>query len=180
MKAIGRGSLAAALRIFLDVLRVGLMFGLALAAVLAIVSVYAYTAGPVESVFGIPLEMTDPWYMTALGFVVSIGTLFAALVVVARLRRIFATLSAGDPFVPENAEHLRVIAAVMAIFEASRLALTGIAATVINTQTIDEGARMSVEMELNLLVWFGVLSLIVLAEVFREGTRLRQDQQLTI
>jgi len=180
MKAIGRGSLAVGLRVFLDVLRVVLFAGLGLAAVLAAISIYAYATGPAESVFGIPLEMSDPWYVTAVGFVVSIGTLVAALIVVVRLRRIFATLSAGDPFVPENARHLRVIAVVIAIFEASRLVLTGVAATLIDNQAIDEGTRMSVEMELNLLVWFGVLSLIVLAEVFREGARLRQDQQLTI
>ena len=36
------------------------------------------------------------------------------------------------------------------------------------------------EFEVNLAVWFAVLVIIVLAEVFREGARLRQEQKLTI
>jgi hypothetical protein len=180
MKAIGRGSLATGLRILLDVLRILLWIVLALAAVLAALSVYVYTAGPTDGVMGVPVDRFDPWYVTAFAFAVSIGALIAALLVVNRLRRIFATLSAGDPFVPENAEHLRVIAIVIAVFEAARLVLSALVVGVFHAAGLREDEAVSMQLEVNILVWFGVLSLVVLAEVFREGARLRQDQKLTI
>lgn len=177
MRALGRGSLASGLRILLDVLRVVLWVILALATVLAALGVYVYAAGPADSVLGVRVERIDPWYMTTFAFALAIGALIAALLVVARLRRIFATLSAGDPFVPENADHLRIIAIVIAVFEAARLILSGVQASM--PATADVAAR-AVGIEINFLVWFAVLSLFVLSEVFREGARLRADQQLTI
>jgi hypothetical protein len=180
MKAIGRGSLASALGVLLDVLRIILWIVLALAAVLAALGVYVYAAGPADSVLGVRVERIDPWYMTAFAFVLAIGALVAALLVVSRLRRIFATLSAGDPFVPENAEHLRVIAIVIAVFEIARLGSGGLAAGLLRASGMSEQTRLPVDVEINLLVWFGVLSLVVLSEVFREGARLRAEQQLTI
>jgi len=180
MRAIGRGSLASGLRILLDVLRVALWIILALAGVLAVLGVYVYTAGPADSVLGVRVERIDPWYMTTFAFALSIGALVAALLVVDRLRRIFATLAAGDPFVPENAEHLRVIAIVIAVFEIARLGSGGLAAGLLRLAGVGEETRLPIDIEINLLVWFAVLSLVVLSEVFREGARLRQDQQLTI
>jgi hypothetical protein len=149
---------------------------LALAALLALLGVIAYAGGPADSVLGVSVERNDPWYMTTLGFARTIGALAAALLVVSRLRRIFATLSAGDPFVPENAEHLRIIAVVIAAFEVLRLLAGAIAAGLVS----DPGAPPPIQVEINVLVWFAVLSLVVLSEVFREGSRLRADQQLTI
>ena len=35
-------------------------------------------------------------------------------------------------------------------------------------------------LTLNLTAWFAILVVFVLAEVFREGARLRQDAELTI
>lgn len=180
MRAIGRGSLASGLRVLLDVLRIVLWVILAIAGVLALLGVYVYAAGPADSVLGVHVERIDPWYMTTLAFAFAIGALVAAILVVARLRRIFATLSAGDPFVPENAEHLRVIAIVIAVFEIARLASGGIAAGALSAAGLGPEARPPIDVEINLLVWFAVLSLVVLSEVFSEGARLRADQQLTI
>ena len=66
-------------------------------------------------------------------------------------------------------------------FLIARIALTALSSGLSRALTPVEGEReVLISIELNLLVWFGVLSLIVLAEVFREGARLRNDQQLTI
>jgi TRAP-type C4-dicarboxylate transport system permease small subunit len=180
MRAIGRGSLASGLRILLDVLRVALWIILAIAGVLAVLGVYVYAAGPADNVLGVRVERIDPWHMTAMSFALAIGALVAALIVVARLRRIFATLSAGDPFVPENAEHLRVIAIVIAVFEIARLVVGAAAAGMMSAS--DEAAVIDapISVSVNVLAWFGVLSLVVLSEVFREGARLRDEQKLTI
>lgn len=179
MKAIGRGSLAAGLRVFLDVLRIALWALLGLAVLLTALSIYLYAVGSADSVLGVEIDRLDPWYVTFLAFAIVIGVLAAALIVVDRLRRIFATLSAGDPFVPENADHLRVIALVIAVYEIARVVMSVLAAHAVQAS----GAPSFVEAPLspeNALVWFGVLSLIVLAEVFREGARMRQEQKLTI
>jgi hypothetical protein len=180
MRAIGQGSLATGLSLLLDCLRIVLWVILAVAGVLAALGVYVYTAGPADSVFGVRVERIDPWYMTTFAFALAIGALVAALLVVSRLRAIFATLAAGDPFVPENAEHLRVIAVVIAVFEIARLVISGVASSAIKAAGAEASSLPAVAVEINLIVWFAVLSLVVLSEVFREGARLRADQQLTI
>ena len=50
------------------------------------------------------------------------------LVIVERLRRIFATLTAGDPFHPENVRRLRVIGLVLAGLEIGRYVIYGLGA----------------------------------------------------
>lgn len=180
MRAIGQGSLATGLSLLLDGLRIVLWVILALAGVLAALGIYVYAAGPADSVLGVRVERIDPWYMTTFAFALAIGALVAALLVVSRLRAIFATLAAGDPFVPENAEHLRIIAIVIAVFEIGRLVVSGVAAGMIPATEAASGSFPAIAVEINLIVWFAVLSLFVLSEVFREGARLRADQQLTI
>ncbi len=180
MKAIGQGSLATGLGVLLDVLRIALWVVLALAGALAALSIYVYAASPADTLMGVSVERIDPWYTTTFAFAIAIGALVAALIVVSRLRRIFATLSAGDPFVPENAEHLRAIAIVIAAFEVARLGAGAIAAGLVHSAGGAAPSSAPIQMEFNVLVWFAVLSLVVLSEVFREGARLRADQQLTI
>jgi hypothetical protein len=180
MKAIGERSLAAGLRVFLDVLRIAIWVVLGLIVALAVLGVVTYSTGIEGGFLGVEVENVDPWYVVAFVFGVHFFALAASLVVVGRLRRIFATLSAGDPFVPENAEHLRAIALVIAVFEAARLGAGLIFGALFDSlgATASDGLEPSVEI--NLIVWFSVLSLFVLAEVFKEGSRLRHDQQMTI
>jgi hypothetical protein len=42
------------------------------------------------------------------------------------------------------------------------------------------GEVRTIEASLNLTTWFAVLVIFVLAEVFREGARLRNEAELTI
>lgn len=96
------------------------------------------------------------------------------LVVVAQLRKICATLLAGDPFVSVNAKRMRVIWIIVGISEIVRLIFPFLAAL------INPDASGDIEIHVRLYVWFLVLALMVLAEIFAEGTRLRQEQKLTI
>lgn len=181
MKAIGKGSLAAWLRTALDVLRVAIVVLAAGLAILAALAAYMYAGGALPNgagVMAIEGALVDPWHVTTLAFLIAAGTLATAYIVVGRLRRIFATLAAGDPFVPENADHLRVIAIAIAVFEAARIMVTVAASIGIGMTGGETG--MTAELSINLVLWFAVLAFIVLAEVFREGARLRREQQLTI
>ena len=43
-----------------------------------------------------------------------------------------------------------------------------------------EGADLKFDVRIDLSTWMSIAILIVLAEVFREGARLREEQELTI
>jgi len=105
-----------------------------------------------------------------------IGALYigGVLVIVGRLRRIFSTLTAGDPFHPDNVRRLRTIGVVLAVLEILRYPIMLI--TVWLAPEVMEKSGFS----LNLTTWFAVLVVFVLAEVFREGARLRREAELTI
>lgn len=98
------------------------------------------------------------------------------LTIVAQLRQICKTLMTGDPFVPSNARRLRIIWIAVAGGEVLRLLSTFIISKV--SQGSDD--MPEVATDLRIYVWFMVLALIILAEVFREGARMRQDAKLTV
>jgi len=95
------------------------------------------------------------------------------LIIVGRLRRVFSTLTAGDPFHPDNVRRLRVVGGMLALLELGRYPLAGAMAWL---DPRDSGAHIS----FNPTAWFAVLVVFVLAEVFREGARLRREAELTI
>ncbi len=105
----------------------------------------------------------------------------AFLVILKQLRLICLTLAQGDPFVPENANRLRTIWIVVAAAEILRL-ISGFLLSWISTKgsQIGDGETVTMTLDLRIYVWFLVLAIIILAEVFREGTRLRREQKLTI
>ncbi len=179
MKALGRGSVAAFVRGLLEVIRIMLFIAAGLLGVLAIVGLYVYVSGDLSPFPGVTIDELDPWYATLTGFFVASVGVAAMMIVVDRLRRVFATLAAGDPFVPENADHLRVIWITIAVLELLRTVASFVAGFLIR---VFDGASdgLSVRFNVEFSVWFAVLVIFVLAEVFREGARMRQEQQLTI
>ncbi len=99
----------------------------------------------------------------------------AGLVVVFnRLRRVFGTLTLGDPFHPDNVSRLRVIGLALIGLELMGYLLRMTLAFVFPGRVSAGG------LTLNLTAWFAILVVFVLAEVFREGARLRRDAELTI
>lgn len=106
------------------------------------------------------------------------GLLGAAVVVAAvvfvcmELRKILATLAEGDPFVPENANRLTRIAIAIAVTQLLRYAVALIIGIAV------EGTR--IEFTVDLIAWASVAALFILSQVFREGTRLRDEEKMTI
>lgn len=96
------------------------------------------------------------------------------LIVQSQLRKILQTLAAGDPFVPKNADRLRVIWGVVAIAEFLRLIGEAFIVPLFQKTTADISVSIRAE------VWFLVLALAVFSEVLREGARMRQEQKLTV
>jgi hypothetical protein len=101
-----------------------------------------------------------------------------ALIIVQRLRRLFENFTSGEPFSRDNARHLRTIWITMLVMELSRYAIWAIATGLILVGEPRDSA--SIDSPVNLMTWGSILILIVLAEVFREGARLKEEQELTI
>lgn len=128
---------------------------------------------------------TDPvttLIMALSGFVY----LSVLLVVLKQLQNICKTLTAGDPFVPENARRLRIIWIAIACGEILRQIGTFLFAhlnakgIISYAPTGDTLSGTDITFDLRIYVWFLVLAFIIFAEVFREGARLRQEQKLTV
>lgn len=100
------------------------------------------------------------------------------LIIVGRLRRLFDGFSSGEPFRRENAQHLRVIWIAMLVMEVARYALMALAGVLITV--FEPNVQANVSVSVNITTWASILILIVLAEVFREGARLKEEQELTI
>jgi hypothetical protein len=95
------------------------------------------------------------------------------ILILDRLRRVTRTLTIGDPFQPENVGRLRFIGLGLIGLEAAGMPLRAALNWLLPQQA-------SPVLSLNLTAWFAVLVVFVLAEVFREGARLRREAELTI
>lgn len=111
-----------------------------------------------------------------IGAVVVIG----GLVIVSRLRKLFASFTSGEPFRRENAEHLRAIWITMLSIELARFVLLGLVAGLFAAVGLPEGANANFTINIDISTWMSIAILIVLAEVFREGARMKEEQELTI
>lgn len=167
MRTLGPGSVSSFLKVVLDIFYVVIWIGVILAAAIALIALLI-SFNP-EALSG-TIQITDVNFVR---FVEASGSLVAFLVIVGRLRRIFATLIAGDPFHPDNVRRLRVIGLALAALEFGRYLVRAAAAVLWPAAGQDS-------MSVSLTAWFSVLVVFVLAEVFREGARLRGEAELTI
>ena len=95
--------------------------------------------------------------------------------VLKRLLAIVATVRAGDPFVATNAYRLRVIAWFLLAVQLLSLVM-GAIAEALSTP----GRQVDVDVGFSISGWLAVLLTFVLARVFAEGERMRQDLSGTI
>lgn len=177
MRALGPGSVSSFLKVILDVVFVALWVAggaaalAALAALLLPSDLEFWRELSVKTDAGHDIAARGPILAAAMGAVLLyIG---GVIVIVGRLRRVFDTLTAGDPFHPDNVGRLRLIGGTLAALEVSRYLLWGVTA-VLSPDLSKEQSGIS------LTAWFSVLVVFVLAEVFREGARLRREAELTI
>jgi hypothetical protein len=176
MRTLGPRSVSSALKIILDVVFVLLFIGIILLGVRALLSAVAM-ANPSAAFANwhfpktrIPVLATTPRAAAAL--ITYCFNVLASIVVVGRLRKIFATLVAGTPFDIDNARRLRVIGLALMAAEISRLAVRAL------IWGMPGAPRFW--FEINFVGWFSIAVIFVLAEVFDEGARLRREAELTI
>ena len=179
MRALGPGSVSSFLKIVLEVVHAALwvLLGLLLLAALAILvfqpfvsSVYVLDLGSLGRTDAAQAQGRAPLLALATaGGAAYVGGLAA---VFNRLRRIFGTLTLGDPFRPENVGRLRTVGAIL-----TALQLWSYGLPMLLRQALPGWREHG---GFNPTAWFSILVVFVLAEVFREGARLRQDAELTI
>lgn len=175
MRALGPGSVSSLLKITLDVVFVALWIGAVVVGLLLLVALLLSFNPDLIAMIAIDvngLALVKQWPMVMAALVGGTLYLSGVLIIVARLRQIFATLMAGDPFHPDNVSRLRIIGLALGSLELVRYAVR-LASDILDLNLKrDEG--------ISLTAWFSVLVVFVLAEVFREGARLRQEAELTI
>jgi hypothetical protein len=177
VRGLGPGSVSSVLKIALDVAYVLLALITGVLVLLLIAAVFI----PLDNVNvtvsgdsgGRQLPLTRMLLLFGLG---AVTAYFGGFMLILRsLRRIFRTLTIGDPFHPQNVRRLRQIGLILAVvtggvWAAQSFVAARLAPGVMEPQGIGE----------LLTPIFSVLIVFVLAEVFREGAPLRRESELTI
>jgi Protein of unknown function (DUF2975) len=116
-----------------------------------------------------------------LAFVAGGLTLFLALTlwVLGQLRAVFRTLRDGQPFVSANATRIRRIAYAVIVGELARSALMYVGSP-FHSGFSAPGLLPDWRPDINFVVLLCGLIVLAIAEVFREGTRLNEEQSLTV
>lgn len=197
MKALGKGSVSSVVKIGLDVVWVVLWIAaIALAvATVASIGLSALRDGLIPDSVAIDGEVaieiagmevrgmgadTLGWPLLATALLAGAVAVAASLIIVDRLRRLFAKFTSDAPFDADNARHLRIIWITMAAAELSRYAIMAAVIWLVSVFGRPNGVSLTIEPEINLSTWAAILILVVLAEVFAQGARMREEQDLTI
>lgn len=170
MRAIGKGSLASILAVGLHVTRIILWIALGGTAIALMVTPFvpflaAVFTGSDGLVVDGDVEVGDFFELTHA--FVNFGVM---LFVVNRLLEILKTLRFGSPFVKENADRFRTVGYALLIGEGAKFAF-GFLSLVFDTE---------VDIDMSFITWLAIIAVLVLAEVFREGARMKEEQDLTV
>jgi hypothetical protein len=193
MRALGKGSIA-------EIMRIGLLIAWIVlwlcAAVLVLVAIgYGLSAlGLVnlDPVFGATTHIriddnvivspaaAPTWPVVVPAFLAGAVAISGGLMIVWRLRKLFDSFCSGQPFAKQNATHLRAIWITMFGIEVARYLLLGLTGALLKLFGGPLSQNVQLSLHIDLSAWASILILIVLAEVFREGARMKADQELTI
>jgi len=172
MKAIGKGSLASILSVGLHFSRIIIWIafaGLAIAMVAipfaAIIFEYLQNFENVN--VGADFDVDRGDYVEVAHHFVTFSVL---LFIVNRLLEILKTLRLGSPFVSENADRFRTVGYALLIGEGAKFAF-GILSKIFDAD---------INVDIQLITWVAILAVFVLAEVFHEGARMKEEQDLTV
>ncbi|WP_427790382.1 DUF2975 domain-containing protein [Brevundimonas diminuta] len=177
LRTIGPGSVASILKIALDVayvlmiLLTGLLLALWVASIFIPVDNLNVTVS--DGASGREMPLTRPLLLFGLG---ALSAYFGGFLIILRyLRKIFRTLTLGDPFQPDNVRRLRQIGLILAVVTGGVWIMQGLVASRLAPGVMEPQGISDL-----LTPVFSVLVVFVLAEVFREGARLRRESELTI
>ena len=133
--------------------------------------------GPVMEALGVPAPDRNARFVLGMRAIMVLGIAAVPIthVVLTRLLTIVHTVGEGDPFVMENAGRLQRIAWAVLGLEVLHLAIGAVAAGASTGQT-----PIDIDWGLSATRWLAVLLLFVLARVFEQGARMREDLAGTV
>jgi hypothetical protein len=126
-----------------------------------------FTKQPARADAGMLIPILRVWML------LSLPAIAAVHVSLSRLLEMVETVRAGDPFVPQNAVRMKTIAWCTLWLQLYHL-LCGLMASGMNAA----GSR--IDWSFSATGWLAVVLLFVLAQVFREGTRIRDDLEAMV
>jgi Protein of unknown function (DUF2975) len=134
-------------------------------------------AGMVMTALGAGPAGRNPGFVAGMRLIMVLGiaAVPVAHVVLTRLLAIVETVAGGDPFVAENAARLQGIAWAVLGLELLHLAVGAVAAGVSTAE-----APLDLRWGFSVTRWLAVLLLFVLARVFEQGSRMREDLAGTV
>ncbi len=200
MKALGERSIASFVRFVLDAAWWLVVVSLALLTALLVFSFCANLEGNNLTMnLPVALELNAPVHGSSasklrgnLRFPVRNGAFFSGSIflivflfgfllwVLTQLRHIFRSLSRGLLFIPENARRIRWVGFTVILGELVRAALVYFWSYYTSLHFTANGLRFVASTDFDGITIIGGFAILVIAEVFREGTRLHEDQSLTI
>lgn len=178
ISATGRGSISSVLKVAVDVVWVIACAALGFIWIITAISVIYIASGGQPMIGFERIAITSPMNValwTLNGSILAAGV----MIVCAYLRGVFETLVKRDPFVPENAKRFARIAIVLAVMEGSKTLVSAIVSLAFSALNLTTGEQFQFP-NVSWPVWIGVLTLFVLAQVFREGAAMREEQKMTI
>jgi hypothetical protein len=172
IKAIGKGSIASILAFGLHVVRIVVWIAFAaLSAALVAIPLIAPVASWIAGIDGASIDgdidLDGGDFVKVLKHWITFGI---ALYVVERLLELLKTLRFGSPFVKENAIRFRRVGIALFVGEMAKI-LVGLLALIFDAD---------VEVGLDFMTFVAIAAVFVLAEVFSEGARMKEEQDLTV
>jgi hypothetical protein len=100
--------------------------------------------------------------------------------VVAQLRLVFRSIRNGQPFLPVNAIRIRRIGIAVILGELTRAIATYLSNYYAMMHFSANGIQFTAPIDISVIALVHGLIIIVIAEVFRMGSQLQEDQSLTV
>ena len=166
--------LALSRRVLRALIKLNLLMG---ALILALLIATLIAEAPVMRALGAGPPQGNSTLFLGMRLIAVIGVGAAAVVhfILTRLLAIVETVSAGNPFVLPNAARLQRIAWAVLGLELMHFAVGAIAASVSTA-----AAPLNISWGFSLTRWIVVLLLFVLARVFEQGARMREELEGTV
>lgn len=135
-------------------------------------------SGAIEQASGLLRLATPdrPWIATAAAAVMIVLVLW----ILAELAALCRSVRDGQPFAPDNVRRIRRLAVALALGEVSRAAIVYSAHAYVAAHFAAAHLRFTASPHIDAPAIVSALILLVLAEVFRTGARLDEDQALTV
>ncbi len=166
--------LALSRRVLRALTKLNLLMG---ALILALLIASLIAAAPVMRALGVPPAQFNSMLFVGVRLIMVLGICAVPIVhfVLTRLLTIVETVSVGNPFVVANAARLQGIAWAILGLELMHFAVGIVAASVSSA-----AVPLNISWGFSLTRWLAVLLLFVLARVFEQGARMREELEGTV